>query len=142
MVFRKVFQDLIALTSAGSDFHDPGIGYLKESASGELVFTRESRFADKVDRMLRIRVETKDGVTSSFAGPRDLTGRGLTDVEIELTRARDALFDEELYHEVIFAADCDDKVAYKGSKSDFEFRSYNWRDRDHRTARRWISSRD
>ena len=106
MVFRKVFQDLIALTLAGSDFYDPGVGYLKESASGELVFTREPRFVDKVDRVLRIRVETKDGITSSFAGPRDLTGRGLTDVEMELTRARDALFDEELYHEVNSAANC------------------------------------
>jgi hypothetical protein len=74
---------------------------LKESASGGLIFTREPRFADKVDRMLRIRIETKDGVTSSFVGPRDLTGRDLTEVEMELTTARDALFDEELYHEVI-----------------------------------------
>src|SRR2546423_536400 len=135
MVFRKVFQDLIAFTLAGSDFYDPGVGYLKESASGELVFTREPRFADKVDRVLRIRVETMDGVTSSFAGPRDLTDRGLTDVEIELTRARDALFDEELYHEVSLLLIASDKVAHKGSKSDFEFRSYNWGDRNHRAAR-------
>jgi hypothetical protein len=90
----------LVLRIAGSDYHDPGIGYLKESASGDLVFTREPRFADKTDRMLRIRIETKDGITSSFTGPKDFTGSGLSDIEIELTKARDAVFDEELYHEV------------------------------------------
>ena len=49
--------------------------------------------------MVRVRVETKDGVTSSFGGQRDYSGRGLSEVEIELHKARDALFDEELYHE-------------------------------------------
>lgn len=85
---------------AGSDYHDPGVGYLKESPSGELVFTRDSRFADKKDRILRVRVESKDGVTSSFAGPKDYTNKGLLEAEIELFKARDSLFDEELYHEV------------------------------------------
>ena len=89
------------LSIAGSDYHDPGVGYLKESASGDLIFTREPRFADKPDRMLRIRIQTKDGTTtSSFTGPRDFSGKDLSEVEIELTRARDALFDEELYHEL------------------------------------------
>ena len=90
----------LVLRVAGSDYHDPGIGYLKESASGDLVFTREPRFADKTDRMLRIRIETKDGIMSSFTGPKDFTGSGLSEIEIELTKARDAVFDEELYHEV------------------------------------------
>lgn len=85
---------------AGSDYHDHGVGYLKESASGDLVFTRDSRLADKKDRQLRIRVETKGEVTSSFVGPKDYTNKGLLDAEIELFKARDSLFDEELYHEV------------------------------------------
>jgi Subunit 17 of Mediator complex len=50
--------------------------------------------------MLRIRVENKDGITSSFSGQNDYSDRGLSEVEIELYKARDSLFDEELYHEV------------------------------------------
>jgi hypothetical protein len=50
--------------------------------------------------MLRIRVESANGITSSFAGPKDLTGKGLLEAEMELFKARDSLFDEELYHEV------------------------------------------
>jgi len=94
--FKRVQVDWVA----GSDFHDPGVGYLKESASGELIFIRDSRFADKKDRTLRIRMETKDGVTTSFAGPKDYSNKGLSQVEIQLFKARDSLFDEELYHEV------------------------------------------
>jgi hypothetical protein len=73
---------------------------LKESFSGELVFSRDPRFADKKERMLRIRIEDKDGTTTSFAGPKDYSQSDLTDVEVQLTKARDFLFDEELYHEV------------------------------------------
>lgn len=109
---------------AGSDYHDPGIGYLKESASGDLVFTKEPRFADKVDRMLRVRIEAKDGTsTSSFSGPRDFTGSGLSDIEIELTKARDAVFDEELYHEVFHLDDWINNLAHEGGEGDFEFGS-------------------
>jgi hypothetical protein len=73
---------------------------LQESRSGELVFFRDPRFADKKERVLRIRVETKDGFTSSFSGLKDYTNSGLTEVEVQLAKARDFLFDEELYHEV------------------------------------------
>lgn len=76
------------------------MGYLKESASGEVVFIRDPRLADKKGRVLRIRVETQNGTTSSFAGPKDYSNMDLSDVEIELHKARDSLFDEELYHEV------------------------------------------
>ena len=65
-----------------------------------MIFTRDSRFADKKESMLRIRVESADGVTSSFGGPKDLTGKGLLEAEMDLFKARDSLFDEELYHEV------------------------------------------
>ena len=91
---------VIHLLVAGSDFHDPGVGYLKESASGDLVFNRDSRFADKKYKTLRVRIESKDGMASSFSGPKDYSERGLSEIEIELHKARDALFDEELYHEV------------------------------------------
>jgi len=86
--------------TAGSDFHDPGVGYLKESASGDLVFNRDPRFADKKYKALRVRIESKQGVTSSFSGPKEYSDKELSEIEIELYRARDALFDEELYHEV------------------------------------------
>ena len=76
------------------------MGYLKESASGDLIFTRDPRFADKKEKVLRIRVETEEGIVSSFAGPKDYTNNDLSEVEIELCKARDSLFDEELYHEV------------------------------------------
>ena len=95
-----VFGKLIIV---GSDYQDPGMGYLKESASGDLLFERDSKFADKKDRTLRIRLMSENGVESSFAGPRSYLGRGLSDTEIELFKARDSLFDEELYHEVILA---------------------------------------
>ena len=99
MDFKRVylFELLIA---AGSDYHDPGVGFLKELKSGELVFSKEPRFADKKDRVLRIRVETKGGIETSYAGPRDFTDNGFSDVEVELIKARDSLFDEELYHEL------------------------------------------
>jgi hypothetical protein len=65
------------------------------------VFSRDPRFADKKERVLRIRIEDKDGcITTSFAGPKDYSQSGLTDVEVQLMKARDFLFDEELYHEV------------------------------------------
>ena len=88
------------LTTAGSDYQDPGIGYLKESTSGDLVFTRDSKFADKKHKILRIRVEKDGVVTSSFTGAKDYTDKSRLDAEIELFKARDSLFDEELYHEV------------------------------------------
>ena len=103
------FQKGLALSGfgrliiAGSDYHDPGMGYLKESASGDLLFERDSKFADKKDRALRIRLISEGGVESSFAGPRSYSGRGLSDTEVELFEARDSLFDEELYHEVVLA---------------------------------------
>jgi Subunit 17 of Mediator complex len=65
-----------------------------------LIFTRDPRFADKKEKTLRIRVQAQQGTTSSFAGPRDCTKNGLSEIEIELYKARDSLFDEELYHEV------------------------------------------
>ena len=37
---------------------------------------------------------------SSFAGPKNLTGQGLWEAEVDLFKDRDSLFDEELYHEV------------------------------------------
>jgi hypothetical protein len=73
---------------------------LKESESGDLIFVRDSRFVDKKDRVLRIRIAAENGVSTSFTGPRDYSGRDLSDLEIELLKGRDALFDEELYHEV------------------------------------------
>jgi Subunit 17 of Mediator complex len=87
---------------AGSDYHDPGVGFLTESQSGELVFSKEPRFADKKERTLRIRVDTKDGTKTSFVGLVDFTDKELSDVEVELIKSRDSLFDEELYHEVFF----------------------------------------
>jgi hypothetical protein len=90
------------LIVAGSEYHDPGVGFLRESRSGELVFSKEPRFADKKERTLRIRVDTKDGSVTSFAGLMDFTDNELSDVEIELIKSRDSLFDEELYHEVFF----------------------------------------
>jgi Subunit 17 of Mediator complex len=112
MGFRKVLPPITPRSSrfviwrlivAGSDYQDPGIGYLKESASGDLLFERDSKFADKKDRVLRIRLVSEGGVESSFAGPRDYSGRGLSDTEVELFKARDSLFDEELYHEVMLS---------------------------------------
>ena len=103
MGFRKVCHCVLfggAYRVAGSDFHDPGVGYLKESASGDLVFSRDSRFADKKYKTLRVRIESKDGTASSFSGPKDYSHKELSEIEIELYKARDALFDEELYHEV------------------------------------------
>lgn len=88
------------LTVAGSDYQDPGIGYLKESASGDLLFERDSKFGDKKDRVLRIRLVGEGGVETSFGGTRDYSGRGVSETEVELFKARDSLFDEELYHEV------------------------------------------
>ena len=67
---------------------------------GDLVFTRDPKFAEKKDKMLRIRIEKKGDILSSFAGAKDLSGRGYSDVEVQLHKARDSLFDEELYHEV------------------------------------------
>ena len=99
--FQKGSLSLLSgVMLAGSDFHDPGVGYLKESASGDLVFIKDVRFADKKDRTLRVRVETKDGITSSFSGPKDYKSEDLLEAEIDLFKARDSLFDEELYHEV------------------------------------------
>lgn len=64
------------------------------------MFTKEPRFADKKDRTLRIRVETKDGIESSFSGPKYYDEEQYTEVEVLLMKARDSLFGEELYHEV------------------------------------------
>lgn len=64
------------------------------------MFSRDPRFADKKERILRIRIEDKEGITTSFAGPKDYSNSDLTDVEVQLMKARDFLFDEELYHEV------------------------------------------
>jgi adenylate cyclase class IV len=71
-----------------------------ESESGNLNFVRDSRNVNKTDKVLRVRVVTEEGVSSSFRGPKDNTGKDLSDVEIELFKGRDALFDEELYQEV------------------------------------------
>ena len=87
------------LRLAGSDFYDPGVGYLKESASGDLVFNKDSRFADTNYKILRVRIGSKNGIASSFSGSKDYWDKELLDVEIELYKAKDALFDEELYHE-------------------------------------------
>jgi hypothetical protein len=65
-----------------------------------VVFSREPKFADKKDRILRIRVEKDGEILSSYAGPKGFSGSGYSEVEIQLHRARDSLFDEELYHEV------------------------------------------
>jgi len=106
MGFRRVslfyfeWIGVLIFCVAGSDFHDPGVGYLKESASGDLVFNRDSRFADKKHKTLQVRIESKEGVSSSFSGSKDYSDKGLSEIEIELYKARDALFDEELYHEV------------------------------------------
>ena len=83
---------------AGSDYPDQGVGYLKESPSGPLIFSKDTQ---KQDRKLRIQVMTKDQLSSSCCTRRDYTDKGLSEVEIELWKARDALFDEELYHEVL-----------------------------------------
>ena len=74
---------------------------MREGPSGNLIFTRDGKALDKVDRKLRIRVMTMDQVTSSFCEQRDYSNKGLSDVEVELCKARDALLDEELYHEVL-----------------------------------------
>jgi mediator of RNA polymerase II transcription subunit 17 len=86
----------------GSDYHDPGVGFLKESTTGELEFQRDPKFAEKKNRMMRVRIEKSGEWVSSFVKAKDYSGMGLSDVEMQLYKARDSLFDEELYHEVIY----------------------------------------
>ena len=50
--------------------------------------------------MLRIRVEKDGEILSSYSGPKDYSETQYSEVEIQLHKARDSLFDEELYHEV------------------------------------------
>lgn len=128
------------LIVAGSDYQDPGAGYLKESPSGDLLFERESKFADRKDRALRIRLITENGVVSSFAGPRDYSGRSLSETEIELFRARDSLFDEELYHEVKTSNVGANYVAYEGSESDNELWRRDYRDRHPSASSKWLKN--
>jgi len=67
-----------------------------------LEFQRDPKFAEKKNRMMRVRIEKGGEWVSSFAGAKDYSGVGLSDVEMQLYKARDSLFDEELYHEVIY----------------------------------------
>jgi mediator of RNA polymerase II transcription subunit 17 len=120
------------LIVAGSDYHDPGVGFLKESRFGELVFSKDAKFADKKDRTLRVRVESKDGLETSFAGPTDFTGKELSEVEIELIKARNSLFDEELYHEVVCLRSLLTE-AYQRSENHVKFWCSDHRERDHST---------
>jgi Subunit 17 of Mediator complex len=100
MDFRRVDSLEGEGNVVGSDYHDPGVGFLKESATGELEFVRDSKFAEKKDRMMRVRIEKAGEWMTSFSGPKEHSA-GLSDVEILLYKARDSLFDEELYHEVV-----------------------------------------
>ena len=61
--FKKGTFFVFWVMVAGSDYYDPGVGYLSASSTGELIFSRDAKFADKKDRMMRVRLE-KEGIFS------------------------------------------------------------------------------
>ncbi|KAI9885328.1 MAG: serine/threonine-protein kinase M1 [Watsoniomyces obsoletus] len=83
---------------AAAEFRDRGLGALRRGEGGKIIL--DQGLATSIPRVVRVRIETRaGGITSSSTVPT-LANPDTSPIEELILQARNAIYEEELFHEI------------------------------------------